>query len=188
MSSGPLSQAVLEGASITEVIFTYGTDCAEDGFDFDVVGLPNGVFWSRSGEDLIVSGAAETEPGIYEYYAIIRVNNSSESASVTGFIEVSGNGTSTQECSLLTCLCLDGPQFLRAVQVGASNNHDVVFGFESDCSESKYQCPLKDFPNGVSWAGSSKRTLLSRGQAEDAPAGSYVYVDFCNKKCSYCFW
>jgi len=41
LSSGPVSQAVLEGASITEVIFTYETDCAEDGFDFDVVGLPN---------------------------------------------------------------------------------------------------------------------------------------------------
>ena len=168
LSSGPISQAVLEGASITEVIFTYGTDCAEDGFDFDVVGLPNGVFWSRSGEDLIVSGAAETEPGIYEYYAIIRVNNSSKNASVTGFIEVSENGTTTQECSIN--LSLSSGPISQGVEVGAPIN-DVVFEFESDCSD--LNISVEGLPDGIFWEDQGNNIIIS-GTVQSEP-GVYEY-------------
>ena len=43
LSSGPLSQAILEGESITNVVYGFESDCSN--LNINVIGLPNGVSW-----------------------------------------------------------------------------------------------------------------------------------------------
>ena len=170
MSSGPLSQAILEGESITNVVYGFESDCSN--LNINVIGLPNGVSWEGQANNIVISGQAEDTPGSYVY--VVGIIKSEATASGEGpeaFIEgeIIINGNERISCSV--SLSLSSGPLSQAILEGESITN-VVYGFESDCSNLNIN--VIGLPNGVSWEGQANNIVIS-GQAEDTP-GSYVYV------------
>ncbi|MDA8640292.1 thrombospondin type 3 repeat-containing protein, partial [Flavobacteriaceae bacterium] len=173
-TSGPLSQEVSNGSAVENVVFTYVTDCAESEFDFDVINLPSGVSWYRSGTDLVVTsdinGPVNSDPGPYEYIVFVRTNT--EISSVTGLIQVvaSSTTTTTQTGCSVDLYASSGPQS-QAVDEGVTLE-DVIYQFDTDCED--VTIAVTGLPNGVSWVGEGNNITVS-GVADTQP-GQYFYT------------
>jgi hypothetical protein len=173
-TSGPLSQEVSNGSAVENVVFTYVTDCAESEFDFDVINLPSGVSWYRSGTDLVVTsdinGPVNSDPGPYEYIVFVRTNT--EISSVTGLIQVvaSSTTTTTQTGCSVDLYASSGPQS-QAVDEGVTLE-DVIYQFDTDCED--VTIAVTGLPNGVSWVGEGNNITVS-GIADTQP-GQYFYT------------
>ncbi|MDB4609370.1 thrombospondin type 3 repeat-containing protein, partial [Flavobacteriaceae bacterium] len=172
-SSGPQSQAVDEGATLEDVIYQFDTDCED--FTLDVTGLPNGVSWVGEGNNITVSGVADTQPG--QYFYTISVGNDTTQSFVEGLIFVnessvtttSTTSTTTQTGCSINLYTSSGPQS-QFVETG-SPIEDVVFQIDTDCEDLVTE--VSGLPNGIVWS-SEGDTLTISGQVDDQP-GEYVY-------------
>ena len=86
LSDGPQSQTVQEGESITNVVYSFESDCSN--LNIDIVGLPNGVSWEVQANNIVFSGQAEDAPGSYVYFVSVIKSEATASGEVTeAFIE-----------------------------------------------------------------------------------------------------
>ena len=191
LSSGPLSQAILEGESITNVVYGFESDCSN--LNINVIGLPNGVSWEGQANNIVISGQAEDTPGSYVYVVGIIKSEATASgegpeAFIEGEIFIVGNDGQNQgddeEDSGFTYVTDNGceinvsniPPTGLTLELCISEDFNEQIAVSSTCSDSNLTGEATGLPPGWSFSTSSDQNnnkIYNLVSGDEYVEGSY---------------